>query len=225
MRILSTKILTPPQRKILQQANVEWMEYAAIEIKEKAFDLPSKMKNVIFTSQHTVEIFLKKIKRKEIDTQQLQAYCVGKKTAQLLKDHQIEVIHYTSYAADLAEFILTQKSADNFIFFCGSLRRKTLPQAFKKHHIKYQEIQLYDTKLTCQVINKHFDMILFYSPSGVRSYFGNPKNSTKIKAVCIGTTTANQALDYVQDVTIAQNTSVESVLKQALHSITQQNTL
>lgn len=225
MRLLSTKILTLQQRGILQQAAVEWMEYAAIEIKEKAFDLPPKMENVIFTSQHTVEIFLKKIKKEEVDIQQLQAYCVGEKTAALLKANEIEVAHTTSYAADLAQWLITKKPTDNFTFFCGNLRRDTLPEAFEKHHIPYREIQLYDTKLTHQVINKHFDMVLFYSPSGVRSYFENPKNPTNIKAICIGTTTANQAFNYIQDVAIAENTSVESVLEQALHCIAQQSIL
>lgn len=94
------------------------------------------------------------------------------------------------------ELIVQNYSDREFTFFCGNLRRNTLPNALQLASIKYAEIEVYETILQPQRISTPLDGILFYSPSGVESYF-NSNDYNNETLFCIGTTTANALTSVV----------------------------
>lgn len=213
-KILSTKLLLPDQKRILSKTGLKVVHYNAIRIVPKAFTLPDTLDYTLFTSQHTVALFLKK---KDVFKEQLRhikAFCVGEKTARMLEENGIEVLHVESYAADLAAFIIDHYAHVHVDFFCGSKRRDTLPEAFESHQISFREIQLYQTLEVPVRWTDRFDAILFFSPSGVQSFMRKNKPAAQCWIVCIGHTTAGEALGYfpADQVKVAQKTSVESVL-------------
>lgn len=216
MHVLSTKILTAKQKEIGNRPDISLTDYSAIRVTERDFLFPEKMYSVIFTSQHTVRIILEKIKGERVNKKDIQAFCVGPKTANLLKKNDISVAHYTNYASELAEYLVSDHATEHFDFFCGNLRRDTLPKVLKKHGVSFTETQVYRTELTPKVFTKQFDMVLFFSPSGIQSFTKANVLSKNTKVICIGTTTAEEAKKYTDNIKIADTTTVESVLQKMI---------
>lgn len=211
--VLSTKLLSSSQRGMLSKDRFEVREYNAIQIIPIHFALPNVLNNVIFTSQHTVKIFLKTAQREEMDLSPIKAFCVGVKTAGLLEENGIEVIAYKSYAADLVEVIKNDFSELHFDFFCGNIRRDTIPDGLLNAGISFTETAVYKTQLNFQEWEQTFDAVLFYSPSEVRSYFKKNELERNAIAICIGKTTAEEAEKHVSKVNISSDTTIESVLE------------
>lgn len=216
MQVLSTKILTAKQKGIANRPNITLTDYSAIRVTERNFSFPEKMCSVIFTSQHTVRIVLEKIKSETVNKKDLQAFCVGPKTAGLLEKNDVSVVHYTNYASELAEYLVADSATKHFDFFCGNLRRDTLPEALKKNEISFTETQVYRTELAPKFFTKPFDIVLFFSPSGIQSFTKANVLSKNTKVICIGTTTAEEAKIHTDNIKIADTTTVESVLQKMI---------
>jgi uroporphyrinogen-III synthase len=213
MRILSTKILLDNQKEELIKANFELTEIDFITTKNKSFDLEGINDCLIFTSQNAVHSVLQHPEVEKLKTKNV--YCVGLKTKILLSESGFNVVAYTGYAADLAEIITLIYASESYTFFSGNMRRETLPEALKEAGVKYNEIQVYETKLTPQKVNSSFDALLFFSPSGVESYLKD--NSIKKEmCFCIGETTAEALEKITENIIVAEQPSVEDVIEDVI---------
>ena len=235
INILSTKKLSPNQKQELLDANFTVIEEDFIETNIKNFEFSSfggvsegrgglKInKNLIFTSQNAVQSILQHPKCEDLKSKDV--FSVGMKTKDLLTENGFNVVAYTGYAADLAEIISLIYSRETFTFFSGNLRRDVLPETLKENGITFNEIEVYETKITSKKISSPnlskgkengFDGILFFSPSAVESYFKT--NTIKDETCfCIGETTA-EALENkkVKTIVIANKPSVENVIAEVL---------
>lgn len=180
------------------------VEYNAIKIDFINFKAPSEIENAIITSQNSVIA----IQKANIKIQN--CYCVGEKTKALLERNGPRVIKMTEYASELAPYLVENHRNDHFHFFCGNIRSDVIPSALSENNISFEEIKVYNTNLEPKKIERQFDAIMFFSPSGVRSYFN--ENKTEALAVCIGTTTASEAKNYTNNVVVSNATLVESVI-------------
>ena len=213
IQILSTKTLLDNQREALTNANLNVVEVDFIETKSQAFELNGINDNLIFTSQNAVQSFLLDPKSEELKTKNV--FCVGLKTKILLSESGFNVIAYTGYAADLAEIITLIYANESYTFFSGNLRRETLPQALKEAKIKFNEIQVYETKLTPQKIKTPVDAILFFSPSGIESYLKENKIKNET-CFCIGTTTSSALEGITKNIIIADQPTIEDVIEEVI---------
>ena len=74
----------------------------------------------------------------------------------------------------------------------GNLTLDTLEKKLKSAGIDYNRLVVYETILKSKrVPNKDFDVIMFYSPSGVGSFFLTNELNREATYCCIGNTTAN----------------------------------
>lgn len=214
--ILSTKKLQPNQRDLLLGQGFNLVDYDAITIEFLNFDTPTIVKNAIFTSQNSVKSILKK----HITIERV--FCVGEKTKALLVANNFNVVETTNYGAALAQIISENYKTESFYFFCGKQRRDEIPNTLSASGIPFSEIHTYDTLLNPKKFEQQWDAILFYSPSGVKSYFKEnngyitnkeqPLSVTAPALICIGETTANAAKKYSNTIVIANTTLVESVI-------------
>jgi uroporphyrinogen-III synthase len=214
INIVSTKKLLPLQKQLLSDAGISVLEEDFIETKIKNFELSKVHENLIFTSQNAVQSILQHSKCDELKGKSV--FCVGMKTKELLTENGFDVVAYTGYASDLAEIISLIYSSESFTFFSGNLRRDVLPNTLKENGITFNEIEVYETIITSKKMTSKQDGILFFSPSGVESYF--KLNSIKEETCfCIGETTA-EALENkkVKNIFIAEKPSVESVITQVI---------
>ena len=213
IQILSTKTLLDNQREALTNANLNVVEVDFIETKSQAFELNGINDNLIFTSQNAVQSFLLGPKSEDLKTKNV--FCVGLKTKILLSENGFNVIAYTGYAEDLAEIITLIYANESYTFFSGNLRRETLPQALKEAKIKFNEIQVYETKLTPQKIKTPVDAILFFSPSGIESYLKENKIKNET-CFCIGTTTSSALEGITKNIIIADQPTIEDVIEEVI---------
>ncbi len=213
IQILSTKILSPLQKQELVKIGIEILEADFIKTENKPFELKDLNESLIFTSQNAVHSVLSNPKSEELKSKNV--YCVGLKTKTLLSDNGFNVVAYTGYASDLAEIITLIYGNESYTFFSGNLRRDTLPEALKEAGIKFNEIQVYDTCLQPQKIKANPEALLFFSPSGVKSYL---KDNTINKQLCfcIGETTAEALQKITKNIIIADQPTIEDVIEDVI---------
>lgn len=202
--LLSTKILTLNEQSKL--AGFELTHYNAIEIREESFTSSRTVNRAIITSQNAAKIIIKK------GVVISNAFCVGSKTAALLKGSGYEVQYIAKNALALGEYLVENYSQEEFVFFCGDKRRDELPSLLLQNSILFKEKKVYTTHLVSRKFNKQFGAVLFFSPSGVEIYVSK-NNLGKSIAFCIGETTANTAKKYTDSIVVANETTIESVLE------------
>ena len=212
--ILSTKNLKPYQRDLLLGKGFSLVDYDAIEIQFIDFKIPSEIENGIFTSQNGVNAVLNS------DYNIKNYFCVGQKTKALLEGNSLKVIETANYGADLAQIIANKHKEKTFYFFCGEQRRDEIPDTLKASNIEFVEVNTYKTILKPRRYEQKWDGILFYSPSGVESYFTlNKTVDSTTTLFCIGETTANAAKKHSDNIEVSTTTSVESVIKRAVETL------
>lgn len=213
-RILSTKKLLPGQKQYLLNAGLSVIEADFIAVRHKKFVLEAVSPNLIFTSQNAIRSFAGHPESSRYKGKK--AFCVGSNTKELAERTGFEIVAFTDYAAELAEVITRDYSAESFTFFAGNLRRDTLPDALIKAGIAFNEIEVYETILTPHKINAEVNGILFFSPSGVESYL--KENSINDETCfCIGTTTAEALEEITQNVIIANKPTIENTIIQCIN--------
>lgn len=208
--VLSTKILSLAQKNLLLNAGIGVVEYDAIKINFTDFIREGYIKNAIVTSQNTALA----ISRRDIRIGR--CFCVGSKTADLLLQQGFNVVETAGYSKELAAIITAGYSNENFTLFCGNRRREELPSILKENNIHLEEVEVYTTHLDPVTFEQKFDGIMFYSPSGVKSFISaNVLNSSL--AFCIGRTTAEEAGKHTQNLITATRPSIENVIVQVVN--------
>ncbi len=213
-RILSTKILPSHQKNWLLNAGLSVIEFDFIKIVPKDFKLENVNEYLIFTSQNAVQQFLNHPERTNFSTRK--CFCVGDKTAQLLKKNHFEIVEKSDNAKSLADLIHEKHKSNAFTFFSGVARLDTLPELLTQNEIRWNEIQVYETVLNPYQFNIEADGVLFFSPSGVESFL--IKNSiSEAQCFCIGNTTAQKLADFTKNIIIANQPTIENVLIQTIN--------
>lgn len=206
--VLSTRTLSDAQLGLAgKNISVQGLDFIATQL----LPIPPeavRTDSMIITSQATVRALLASFPRLNLRFKNI--YCVGKKTQKMVEDRFGRVLYTAPNAHALAVYLCNNMSGRAITYFCGNLRRDDLPKMLRANHIKVTEIPAYETKYTGRKIDSDFSGVMFYSPSGVRSYVqANPANKT---AFCIGATTAHEAESYFKDVKMAARPTIEDVL-------------
>ena len=207
--VLSTKILSLAQKNLLLNSGIALVEYDAIKINFTDFSISGSIKNAIITSQNTALAITRN------DIRIGRCFCVGSKTANLLAEQGFNVVEIADYSKDLGAIIKANYSEEKFTLFCGNRRREELPSILKEQNIALNEVEVYRTHLDPVTFEQKFDGIMFYSPSGVKSFISaNVLNSTQ--AFCIGDTTATEAAKHTKNIITATKPSIENVIVQVV---------
>jgi uroporphyrinogen-III synthase len=212
--LLSTKTLNLAQKQLLLDAKMEFSEYDAISIKLVPFKSPNFIQNAIFSSQNAVKS-MKKYQKELLFGNIENCFCVGEKTTALLKENNQKVIKISQNASELANFIKKTYKNEDFYFFCGSHRRDELPEILKKSKNPLFEVKTYEIELNSIHFEQKLDKILFFSPSGVQS-FTSENQIGNSQVICIGETTASEAKKHTDNVIIASETTIDSVINEAI---------
>lgn len=209
--VLSTKKLSLSRKQLLLNAGIRLVEYNAIQIEFIDFKTDVRaFKNAVITSRNTAKAILRKGLKIE------NCFCVGEKTAAFLKENNFNVAEIADYGLNLAQIIIGEYPNENFTFFCGNERRDELPAILKKNNVNFDEIEVYKTSLNPIQFERKFEGILFFSPSGVKSFISKNKLDKSI-AFCIGSTTASEAKKHTSKIVIANKPSIENVIVQAVN--------
>ncbi|WP_407402811.1 uroporphyrinogen-III synthase [Chryseobacterium sp.] len=174
MRILFTKII---DEKILSKEldnaiSADCVEVIKISnIKVEPFDL--KNKSLIFTSaKGVISFFENGFLPNEDFTQKNynKIYCVGVKTKRELQKNGFGTFKVLKNAETLSQFIIEKCPNEDFLHFCGNLALDVLDKKLPLQNIQYKKVTLYRTEATNPVIIEKYHALVFFSPSGVRSF-------------------------------------------------------
>lgn len=211
-RILSTKKISKALKNKLSDAKIRLVEKNFIQTKSIDFETPQLNDYLIFTSKEAVKSVLKSETKNVLSKSCL---CVGSKTRSFLEKKGFTVLESADYAEELIQIIASKYKNNSFTFFCGNIRRNTIPTFFQQNKIAYNEIVVYETKLKPHQIKESFDGVLFYSPSGVNSFLENNTLGNKT-CFCIGTTTAKALENKTKNIVITSQPTVEHVIDEVI---------
>lgn len=212
--LLSTKKLTSAQENSIFGAGFSLVSYDAIAIEFIDFEINKHIANSIFTSQNAVRAVLQHSLVPKLTLGN--CFCVGEKTSSLLLKNGYKIRETAETASKLADIIVKNYQTESFVFFTGDRRRDELPAQLEKFNISFKETITYRTTLKPHAFHQNFDGVLFFSPSGVESYFQR-NNLVEGVAFCIGPTTAEAAKKYTNSIEIAPVSTMERVIECALH--------
>ncbi|MFP3591857.1 uroporphyrinogen-III synthase [Chryseobacterium sp. SIMBA_038] len=202
MKILFTKNI---DQSILSQQLGEDILADCVEviktnpIQMNSFDL--KNSSLIFTSVNGVISFFKnQFKPNEDFTAKNynKIYCVGEKTKRELRKNGFGTFKVLKNAETLSKFIITHCQHEKFLHFCGNLAIDVLDKELPLQNIKYNKVTVYNTEEINPLVPEKYHAIVFFSPSGVRS-FANQNSLEGMTLFSIGETTSNELRKYTQE--------------------------
>ncbi|MEH0008320.1 MAG: uroporphyrinogen-III synthase [Flavobacteriales bacterium] len=213
--VLSTKILTPSQRALLSGHRLIECDFIRV-----THYPPSDFEGLVvagipavFSSQNAVRAAAPLITSRPSDFKRV--FCVGERTALSLTAHDLHPDLIALNSKALAMEIAKVEGLDSLNYFCGRLRRPDLPAVLTASNIRVFEVAVYQTVRTPQRIDTPFDVVLFYSPSGVKSFLERNRISERQTAIAIGHTTAAYLACFHRNTVVAEQPEVAYVLLKA----------
>lgn len=217
LHILSTKLLDDALiRQAGDQVQLDCISFLEIqpappdEVRVLLSDVPASGQYVIFTSANAVNAVAAAL----TEEPQWKVFCIEaatkKKVQQLFPRSGITAA--APNGAQLVKQIIAQ-APDNVVFFCGNRRLDTIPEALKKNGIHCREKWVYRTTATASTIHRQYDGILFYSPSGVESFFSVNAIAAATTAISIGPSTTAALRNYTSTIVEAPQPDIRQMLQ------------
>ena len=165
---------------------------------------------VIFTSRNAVDHYFRLCQESKIEMpSDMKYYCISEQTANYLQKYIVirkrKIFTGVRTAMDLIE-VLKKHPKEKFIFPCSNIRKNDIPNFLQKNEYNYTEAIIYKTVASdlSDLADVNYDIIAFYSPSGINSLLVNfpdfTQNSTRIAT--FGPTTAKAVTDAGLDLDI-----------------------
>lgn len=184
-------------RKFIQVDEVPYKEFR----KEKIH--PLDYTAVIFTSRNAVDNYFRICAEGKVEVPaDMKYFCVSEQTANYLQKYIVirkrKLFVGKKSAIDLIEVIKKHKD-EKFLYPCSDIRKDTITSFLAENEFEFKEAVLYRTVSSdlSDLEEVNYDVIAFFSPSGVTSLFHNfPKfeqNNTRIAA--FGPTTSKAVRD------------------------------
>jgi uroporphyrinogen-III synthase len=158
---------------------------------------------VVFNSKHAVDQFFRIAKEVRVDVPETMKYfCMSESIAFYLQKYVQFRKRKIFHASDISQMmdIVKKHKTENFLIPCSDSHNKELPNLFESLKAQFREAIMYRT-LPAEMkelfdINT-FDMIVFFSPQGIRSLFYNwPDFKQEEKLIgAFGSTTALAATE------------------------------
>lgn len=158
---------------------------------------------VIFTSRNAVDHFFRLAAENKVDVPtDMKYFCISEQTANYLQKYIVirkrKIFTGERTAADLLDVIKKHK-IEKYIFPCSDIRKDDIPEFLEKNGYHFSEVIIYKTVASdlSDLSDITYDIIAFFSPSGIKSLFDNfpdfKQNKTRIAA--FGPTTAKAVKD------------------------------
>lgn len=158
---------------------------------------------IIFTSRNAVDHFFRICKEMKIEMPaDMKYFCVSEQTANYLQKYIVirkrKIFTGFRTADDLIEILKKHKN-EKYLFPCSNIRKNDIPDFLKENDYNYTEAVIYRTVAAdlSDLAHVNYDIIAFYSPSGINSLFVNfpdfKQNATRIAA--FGPTTSQAVRD------------------------------
>lgn len=215
-KILSTKPLPPEIRAELSEFPLQ--EVAVIRIESNAAEGrallhflkqigPQEKLALVVTSRNALPS-LEQIEANPFD----QIFCVGEKTA-------IQLLDKTGWNSDqvagTAKQLVQQmpKNIKALVYPCSAQRLDVIPEFCRQNDVILHEFQVYQPVAESVKINGKADIICFFSPSGVRAYYGQQEYRGET-TLAIGPTTGKELENYSTNIVVSEEPSLNGMVRE-----------
>jgi uroporphyrinogen-III synthase len=158
---------------------------------------------VIFTSRSSVDHFFRMCKEMRVEVpDNMKYFSISESTSFYLQKYvqyrKRKIFHGKQDFQDLLELI-KKHSDEKFLLPCSDIHKLSIPKLLDDHKVNYTKAVIYKTLASdlSEVNIKNYDMLIFFSPSGVTSLMKNfpdfEQGDTKIGV--FGPTTAKAVKD------------------------------
>ncbi len=152
---------------------------------------------VILTSKNAVDHFFRICSEARISPPDAMKYfCTNEATAHYLQKYIVyrkrKIFFGKGRFADLIE-IMAKHKKEKYVLPCSNVLKPTIPDLLEKHKFNYTKANIYKTVVSdlSDLEDVYYDILVFFSPSGIKSLFENfpdfKQNKTRIAA--FGSTT------------------------------------
>ncbi len=159
---------------------------------------------VIFTSRNAVDHFFTLCKGLKVTIpEDMKYFCVSEQTAIYLPKYinlRKRKLFVGERTAEDLNKVMAKHKKEKFLFPCSDIRRDDIPGFLRDNNIEHSEAIIYATVSSdlSDLKDVNYDVIAFFSPSGIKSLFDNfpdfKQNDTRIAA--FGPTTAQAVRDH-----------------------------
>lgn len=165
---------------------------------------------VIFTSRNAIDHFFRVCKEAKIEMPpDMKYFCISEQTAYYLQKYIVlrkrKLFTGKKTVQDLLE-IINKHQGEKFLFPCSSIRKDDIPSFLNENGIFYKEAVIYETVASdlSDLADIKYDVIAFFSPSGINSLFINfpdfEQNNTRIAAFGPTTSKAVREANLILDI-------------------------
>lgn len=186
---------------------------------------------VIFTSRNAVDHYFRMAKELRLDIPQTMKYfCISESTAFYLQKYvqyrKRKIFHGKQNFEELLEIIKKHKE-EKYILPCSDIHKASISKLLDDGAVNYTKGIFYRTLASdlSHLDIKNYDMLIFFSPSGITSLFKNfpefKQNSTVIGA--FGPTTSKAVKDSGLTLNIEAPTKSAPSMTMAIEEFLQKN--
>ena len=158
---------------------------------------------IIFTSRNAVDHLFNLAAQMKVEMPaDMKYFCFSEQTSNYLQKYIVirkrKIFTGSKTAMDLIEILKKHKN-EKFLFPCSNIRKNDIPDFLKENEYDFSEAVIYRTVASdlSDLAEVNYDVIAFFSPSGITSLFHNfpdfKQNKTRIAA--FGPTTAKAVKD------------------------------
>ena len=134
---------------------------------------------IILTSRNAVDHFFRICKEARIEIPaDMKYFCITEQTANYLQKYIVirkrKIFAGEKTAAQLLDLIKKHKN-EKFLFPCSDKRRNDIPEFMGTNDLHLTEAMMYETASSdlSDLENVFYDILCFFSPSGIKSLFEN----------------------------------------------------
>ena len=184
---------------------------------------------VIFTSRNAVDHYFRMCKEMRVEVPETMKYfSISESTAYYLQKYvqfrKRKIFHSKENYATLMELIKKHKT-EKFLLPCSDIHKQEIPIMLEENKIQYKKAIIYRTlasDLTDLEIGT-YDMLVFFSPSGIKSLFKNFPDFKQgdVAISAFGTTTQKAATDAGLTVQVEAPTQAAASMTSAIEQFLQ----
>lgn len=158
---------------------------------------------IIFTSRNAVDHFFRLATESKVEIpSDMKYFCVSEQTANYLQKYIVirkrKIFTGERTASDLFD-VLKKHKDEKYLYPCSNIRKDDIPNFLETNGFDFNEANIYKTVAAdlSDLADIKYDIIAFYSPSGIASLFDNFPDfkQEKTRIAAFGPTTAKAVKD------------------------------
>lgn len=211
--------LTIDWRKFIQIDGVESKDFRKSKINMADFSA------IIFTGKLAIRHYFRMVEEFRIKISPDTKYFCSSEAVALFLQKFIEyrkrkVFFEKEGKATLFDLLLKHKDNEKFLFTCAAQHKKAIPEFLTENEFDFDKAPLYDVVSSdlSDLQDIYYDMIVFFSPLGIKSLFDNfpdfKQNKTRIAA--FGESTAKACEKHGLDIDVKAPTPKDPSMTMAI---------